>query len=265
MSGLLSAWLVGLAGALVLVTLVWILSVFRRDASVIDIFWGSGFALLAWIYVLRAEAPTPRAYLVAGLVTLWGLRLGLHIAWRGRGKGEDYRYREMREAHGTSFVWRSLGTVFWLQGLLMALISAPLLQAALAGEPRGLGPVDGLAAAVFIFGFLFEAVGDLQLARFKDDPANRGRVMRTGLWRYTRHPNYFGDAVVWWGFFLFALATPGSLWTVYAPVLMTGLLLKVSGVALLEKKLSRTKPEYAEYAARTNAFVPWFPRGGRAR
>lgn len=256
-------WLSGLAAALVLVLLVWLGSLVRRDASIIDIFWGPGFAVLAWVYAAWGDGWQPRKLLALGLVTVWGVRLAAHILWRARGKGEDYRYREMRERHGARFWWVSLFAVFLFQGVLLWLISAPLLQAVRATGPPGWTGLDLAALLLFVFGFLFEAVGDLQLARFRSDPASHGKVLRSGLWRYTRHPNYFGDAVVWWSFFVLALATPGALWTVFSPVLMTFLLLKISGVGLLEKKLRRTRPEYEEYVASTNAFLPWFPRSSR--
>jgi steroid 5-alpha reductase family enzyme len=255
----------GLAAVLVLMTLAWLASLVRRDASIVDVFWGLAFVLAAWIYAGGREAPTVRGDVVAALVTLWGLRLSLHILWRSRGRGEDYRYREMRDRDPAGFPRRSLLTVFWLQAALAWAISAPLFQAQRPG-PAAPGPLDILGSGLFVVGFLFEAVGDWQLARFRGDPANAGRVMDRGLWRYTRHPNYFGDAVVWWGFSGIALATPGSWWTLYSPVLMTALLLRVSGVTLLEKKLRETRPAYRGYAERTNAFLPWRPRhrgGGR--
>ncbi len=262
MTGLLSLWLPGLASALGLLVLVWVISLWRRDASVVDIFWGPGFVLTAAVYALLADGWEPRETLALGMVALWGLRLAAHILWRSRGKGEDYRYVEMRQKHGDRFWWVSLFTVFVFQGVLLTLISAPLLQAIRSTRPEGWTAFDLAAVTLFAIGFLFEAVGDLQLTRFRANPANRGKVLRTGLWRYTRHPNYFGDAVVWWSFFLLALATPGAVWTLYSPVLMTFLLLKVSGVGLLEKKLSRTRSEYADYVSRTNAFFPWFPKSG---
>jgi steroid 5-alpha reductase family enzyme len=197
---------------------------------------------------------------VAGLVSVWGLRLAVHILWRSRGRGEDPRYGEMRERYGARFTWLSLFVVFWLQAAIMWAVSLTLYQAQRTPAPSAPTWIDGLAVLVFTTGFFFESVGDWQLARFKSEPENRGKLLTTGLWRYTRHPNYFGDALVWWGFFLFALATPGSLWTIYSPVLMTYLLMRVSGVALLERSLSRTKPGYEAYAERTNAFFPWFPR-----
>jgi steroid 5-alpha reductase family enzyme len=166
----------------------------------------------------------------------------------------------MRASRGPSFAWTSLFTVFWLQALILWAVSMTLFQAQRSATPASLTWIDAVGLACFATGLFFESVGDWQLARFKSDPANRGKLLTTGLWRYTRHPNYFGDAMVWWGFFLFALATPGSLWTIYSPMLMTFLLMRVSGVALLEKALAKTKPGYEAYVARTNAFFPWFPR-----
>jgi steroid 5-alpha reductase family enzyme len=254
---------VALGAALAMMTLAWLGSVLARDASVVDVFWGLGFVLVAWVYRLGLTEHSLRGTLVVGLVTLWGVRLALHIFWRGRGRGEDYRYREMRERRPRFFVAWSLFMVFWLQAALLWLVSLPLYQAQRPVEPAPLGLLDGLGLALFLVGFAFEAVGDWQLARFKRDPGNEGRVMDRGLWRYTRHPNYFGDAVVWWGFFCFAAATPGGWWTVISPVLMTFLLLRVSGVTLLETRLRETRPGYRAYAGRTNAFFPWLPSRAR--
>jgi len=243
-------------------TLVWLASLRQRDASIVDVFWGLGFGVAAWVYFLLSGGGPIRGRLVVGLVTLWAVRLSLFIWWRNRGKGEDYRYREMRDRNPRAFPVRSLLTVFWLQGALLWVISLPLYQAQ-HPEPAGLTLLDGLGVTLFAVGFVFEAGGDWQLARFKQDPRNAGAVMDRGLWRYTRHPNYFGDAVVWWAFFCFAAATPGGWWTVFSPILMTGLLLRVSGVALLEKRLQSTKPAYRRYVEETSAFVPWFPRRRR--
>ncbi|UCF18755.1 MAG: DUF1295 domain-containing protein [Gemmatimonadota bacterium] len=256
----MSIALTALGAILGLMTLVWIVSVIERDASIIDIFWGIGFVVAAWIYFYFTEAETMRRYLVAGLVTLWGVRLSVYIFWRNWGEGEDYRYRTMRAKNPKLFPWLSLATVFWLQAVLCWAISIPFLQAQRAPTPQSLIWLDWLAIIFFVIGFTFEAGGDLQLALFKRDPQNRGKVLDRGFWRYTRHPNYFGDAMVWWGFFLFAAATPGALWTIYSPILMTFLLLRVSGVALLERGLRETKPAYRDYVRRTSAFVPWFPR-----
>ena len=255
-----SPLVVALAAALGMMTLVWVASLVKRDASIVDVFWSLGSVVAGWIYFLTAEARTTRGVLVVVLVTLWGLRLSLYILWRNWGHGEDYRYREMRERHSRSFAAWSLVVVFWFQAVLLWVISAPLLPAQ-RSAPASLTALDALGLVLFAVGFAFEAGGDWQLARLKADPANRGKVMSRGFWRYTRHPNYFGDAVVWWGLFCFAAAT-GGWWTVYGPVLMTILLMRVSGVALLEKRLRETKPAYRDYVERTNAFFPWFPAPG---
>jgi len=258
MTGWSPIW-IALAVVLVMMTLVWLASLLKRDASIVDVFWGLGFVVVGGVYLLAADERSPRGLLVLGLVSLWGARLSLHILGRNWGKGEDYRYREMRERSAGAFPVRSLFTVFWLQGLLLWAISAPLFQVQRRPQPASLGWLDVLGLALFAVGFVFEAGGDWQLRRFRRDPAHAGQVMDRGLWRYTRHPNYFGDAVVWWSFFCFAAATPGGAWTIFSPILMTLLLLRVSGVTLLEKRLQQTKPAYREYARRTNAFLPWFP------
>lgn len=250
----------GLAAALALMTLVWLVSLPKRDASIIDVFWGVSFAVLAWCYYLQGPQQNLRQLLVPVLTTVWGLRLAVFIAWRNRGQGEDYRYQAMRRRFGAKFPWLSLFIVFWLQAILAWVIAMPLLQVQRSAEPSTLGWLDGLGLTLFFVGLFFEAVGDDQMARFKADPGNRGRVLDHGLWRYTRHPNYFGDATVWWGLACFALATPGSLWILLSPTLMTFLLLRVSGVALLEKGLQKTKPAYADYVRRTSPFFPWPPK-----
>ena len=241
-------------------TALWLASLRRRDVSIVDVFWGTGFALLALYYTLATDGAAGRTMLLAALTIAWGGRLSLHIARRNRGKPEDPRYAAWREQAGPSFPLRSLFTVFLLQGALMWLISMPLLVGISSPVPPGLTWLDGIGVAVWTVGFLFETVGDEQLRRFKADAANRGQVLQTGLWRYTRHPNYFGDAMVWWGLFLIALSAPGAVWTVFSPALMTFLLMRVSGVTLLEKGLRASKPGYAEYVARTSPFFPWPPK-----
>jgi len=248
---------VGLGAILTAATLLWLLSVRLHDASVADISWGLGFVLLVWVYFALSPALTPRSWLVCGLVTLWGVRLSGHIFHRH--DGEDRRYQAMRAAHGHAFWWRSLFTVFWLQGVILWFVAFPLLAAVQATEPAGLTPLDALGSLLFAVGFGFEAIGDSQLRRFRSDPLNRDRVLDGGLWRYTRHPNYFGDATLWWGLYTIAAATPGGWLTVLSPMLMTFLLLRVSGVALLDETLAATKPGYRQYIARTPAFFPWFP------
>jgi steroid 5-alpha reductase family enzyme len=242
-----------------LMVLLWLISLALKNSSIVDIFWGTGFAISAWVYfVLTPDGFMLRKLLIAILTTIWGLRLSLYILWRNAGKGEDFRYQVWRKEAGANWWWRSFFKVFLLQGILMWIISAPLLAAQFRSTPNRLTVLDFLGAALWLIGFFFEAVGDLQLARFKADPANKGMVMKHGVWRYTRHPNYFGDAAQWWGFFLIA-ASAGGWWTVFSPFIMTLFLLRVSGVTLLEKTLS-SRPGYNEYIASTSAFVPWFPR-----
>ncbi len=239
---------------------LWLVSLALRDASIVDIFWGPGFALIAGAsWLLGSGGDAERRALSTALVALWGVRLGGYLAWRNIGRGEDPRYQAMRRRWGDRFPLASLFTVFGLQSLLMWFVSLPV-QAVHVSSGGPLGALDAAGAALALIGLFFEAVGDLQLARFRADPANRGRVMDRGLWRYTRHPNYFGDCCVWWGLYLIAAATPIGIWTLASPVAMTFLLLRVSGVALLERSIAKRRPDYADYAARTSAFVPRPPR-----
>jgi steroid 5-alpha reductase family enzyme len=239
---------------------LWAVSLAWRDASVVDVWWGPGFAAVAAIAWALAPAPGPRGALLLAMAAAWGLRLGAHLAWRNHGRGEDPRYARMRRRHGERFGRVSLVTVFGLQGVLQWGISLPLQVAPLRPGEVALGALDAAGLAVFAVGLFFEVVGDVQLARFRADPANRGRVMDRGLWRYTRHPNYFGDCLAWWGMWLVAAATPLGPWTIACPLAMTFLLLRVSGVPILERSLAKTRPGYAEYVARTPAFVPWIPK-----
>jgi steroid 5-alpha reductase family enzyme len=244
--------------------LVWLVSVAVRDASIADLMWGVGFVVVAGVALAAGSAHGPRRLLVAALTTLWALRLTAYLAWRNLGHGEDYRYRAMRRRFGARFPLVSLVSVFLLQAALVWIVSLPV-QAAILAPDRPLTRLDALGAALWLFGLLFEAVGDAQLARFKRDPAARGRVMDRGLWRYTRHPNYFGESMVWWGLSLFALGA-GAWWALIGPAVMTFLLLRVSGVAMLEKTIVKRRPDYADYIARTSPFVPWPPRApGQAK
>jgi len=250
-------WLAGLAAAAAMMVVMWAASVVTRDASLVDRVWGLAFVVLAWTYAVVADVWHDRAVLALVLVSVWGLRLSAFITWRNWGHGEDARYAAMRARRPDTFTRRSLVSVFLLQAVLAWLVSLPLLGAMGPGDGR-LGAFDALAVAVWIVGFVFEAGGDAQLARFLADPANRGRVMDRGLWRYTRHPNYFGDTAVWWSFLLLALAA-GAWWGAVGTVLMTFLIVKVSGVALTERRMGRsgsTREGHAEYVRRTNAFLP---------
>lgn len=257
---LTSILLVELALICCLMTLLWGISVALTNASIVDIFWGLGFVAISATAFLWANPQGARPLLVVVLVSLWGVRLGGYLVWRNWGKGEDYRYRAMREQRPDSFWWWSLPCVFLLQGVLMWVVSLPLQASIVSAAP--LNGLDVLGIGLWALGWGFESVGDTQLARFKARAENKGRVMSHGLWRYTRHPNYFGDFLVWWGFFVIALAGTGKWWTVISPLLMSWLLMRVSGVALLEKTISQRRPEYDDYIRRTSAFFPWPPRNG---
>ena len=251
----------GLAAALALGLVAWLVHIPLRDAGVADSFWALFFMAMGGVYITTAPQVADRSYLVFFLVTLWGARLSAFIIRRNWGHGEDRRYAAMRADHEPRFWWKSLYLVFGLQAILAWVLSLPLHAAILSPAP--LGWLDYAALGLWLLGLFFESVGDQQLADFKAHPGNRGRVMDRGLWRYTRHPNYFGEACIWWGFYLFALAA-GGWWAIISPVLMTWLLLRVSGVALLEKDIAERRPAYRDYIARTNAFIPGPRRGAGA-
>ena len=255
MSALGNAGLV--AGALM--GCCWLVSLIKRDVSIVDPLWPMVFVAIAWsVWTWGDGAGSGRSWLMLVMVSAWGMRLGAHLTARKRGEPEDFRYRSLRRRLPPFWLW-SLPMVFLLQGLLAVVVSLPV-QAVLGDHgPSPLGWLDWAGAAVWAVGLGFEAVSDEQLRRFKSDPANQGRVMDRGLWRYSRHPNYFGDSAAWWGIYLVAAAA-GAWWTIAGPLLMTFLLMRVSGVALLERSIGRRRPGYAEYAARTSAFIPRPPR-----
>jgi steroid 5-alpha reductase family enzyme len=252
------AWAVG--GVFATAIACWVYSVIRDDVSIVDSLWSLMFLELLTIYLLLSAPLTPRAWLVLALVVIWSLRLSIHITHRNHGQPEDHRYATIRANNEPHFRYKSLYIVFGLQAALACFIGLPLLLAA-AGE-SALSWLDALGVSLWLFGMFFEVVGDAQLARFKADPQNRGKVLDTGLWRYTRHPNYFGEFTIWWGFFVLAVAA-GGWWTILSPLLMSFLLLRVSGVALLEKTIGERRPEYADYVRRTNAFFPGAPQAAR--
>jgi steroid 5-alpha reductase family enzyme len=256
----LRAALGGLAWIAALALLTWVASVARRDVSLVDRAWSLFIAGAAVAYFTLLPAPGVRGGWMVALVLAWALRLSLYITARNWGQGEDHRYREIRARNEPNFAFKSLVLVFALQAVLAWIVSAPFLVAMSGARP--IGGLDAVGLALAAFGIVFEAVGDSQMARFKADQANSGAVMDRGLWRYTRHPNYFGEACVWWGLWLAALAGAGwaGAWSVVSPLLMTVLLLKVSGVSLLEKDIGERRPAYRDYVARTNAFVPGRPR-----
>ncbi|MCX8160363.1 MAG: DUF1295 domain-containing protein [Candidatus Saccharicenans sp.] len=245
--------------------LVFILSLLKKNAAIVDIAWGLGFVLVVSSLLARDSlahlSPGPRQVLATALILGWGIRLSWHIYKRNRGKPEDYRYANWRQKWGKNFVLRSYFQIFMLQGFFMLVILTPALLI-LSHRAESLNFLDLLGLAVWLTGFFFEAVADCQLRQFKKNPDNRGRVMTTGLWKYSRHPNYFGESVMWWGLFLIGLSVPRGWLGIISPLTITWLLTRVSGVPLLEKKY-RGNPEFEAYRARTSAFFPLPPRKDR--
>ena len=239
---------------------LWLLSIPLRNVSIVDIGWGLGFVFVAWLATPEADGPPAMLY---SLVTVWGVRLAWYLWLRNHGKPEDYRYVAMREKHGSSFVWSSLLRVFALQGVIMWVIALPIMATGAEAISEPCSILTGCGVALWLTGMFFEVVGDWQLASFKSNVDNKGKVMDSGLWKYTRHPNYFGEFLIWWGHWLVSLALTDptkTWWTIVSPALMTFLLLKVSGVALLEQALKQRSPEYISYIERTSRFFPRRPR-----
>jgi len=235
----------------------WLFSVAKRDVSIVDGMWSLLMLVSAVSYAWLVDPRVPRSGLILVLLVIWSIRLSAYITWRNWGEPEDYRYQRMRKNNSPNFWFKSIYIVFGLQAVLAWFISLPVLGAISGGMPMGW--LDLVGVGVWTLGILFESVGDFQLSRFRDDPGNKGKVLSTGLWRYTRHPNYFGDFCVWWGFYLVALSA-GAWWTIASPLLMSFLLLKVSGVAMLEKDIGERRPGYRDYVLSTNAFFPGLPR-----
>lgn len=256
-NALVFAAAVGFAAILLCALATWIISFVKRDVSIVDSVWSVLIVLPLLAALAMLPQTGPRAMGVLVMAGLWAIRLAGHITWRNWGEGEDHRYREIRARNEPYFEWKSLYLVFVLQGVLAWIVSLPLMAAAASAAPFGW--LDAVGIMLFAIGFVFESIGDAQLARFRADAANRGKVMDTGLWYYTRHPNYFGEFCIWWGFYLMALSA-GAWWAIVSPLLMSVLLLKVSGVTLLEKSIGERRPAYREYIARTNAFFPGAPR-----
>ena len=239
-------------------TAVFFVALIKKDNSVVDIAWGPGFVIVALLSFLGSPGIEARHILITVLVIVWAARLALHIYLRNKGMGEDFRYAEWRRSWGRWFVLRSFFQVFMLQGVFLLVISYPIVLVNCSAG-RSLGALDIAGTLVWLCGFSFEAVGDYQLKTFKQKPENRGRIMTMGLWKYTRHPNYFGEATQWWGIFLSALSVPAGWTAIISPLAITFLLVRVSGIPMLERKYAGHE-EFAEYARRTNAFFPWFPK-----
>jgi steroid 5-alpha reductase family enzyme len=239
---------------------LWLLSLRLKDASIADLFWAPGFFVCAWVSGTVSEGVSWRRWLVLGLIGLWAARLSLYLAFRNLGRGEDKRYQVMRAAHGKRFVWVSFLTVFLGQGILMWIVSFPLQCMMVADRPETLGGLSVVGAALALLGIGCEALADHQLRRFLADPERGDAVMDRGLWRYSRHPNYFGNALMWWGLVVLAWEVPRGPWGLLSALVMTTLLLRVSGVRLLESTITQRRPGYEAYIHRTSAFVPWFPK-----
>jgi steroid 5-alpha reductase family enzyme len=235
-----------------LISLIW-----RRN-DVADVAWGLGFVLLAWTSFFLSGGSGLRGVLAGILVSIWGIRLSWHIHARHRGKPEDFRYMAWRREWGSWFYARSYAQVYLLQGAFLFLVALPVLLINRNSGGR-FGFLEVMGVCVWLIGFLFETVGDAELARFASDPRNRGKILQTGLWQYTRHPNYFGEVLQWWGIWLLAVGVPGGWYSIVGPLTITFLILKVSGIPMLEKKMAEN-PDFAKYKRRTNVFVPWFPK-----
>ncbi|WP_428305074.1 DUF1295 domain-containing protein [Lacipirellula sp.] len=251
--------LLNLAVLLLLTLFLWIVSLWKRDASIADQFWGAGFAFVAWLTACLVDQISWCDWTILGLVTIWGLRLAGYLTWRKWGEDEDRRYAEMRRQHGERFWWISLLTVFLLQGVLIWFISLPVQATLWSASEVSIQLITAIGIALCVFGISYETAADLQLARFKAAAGNQRKVMDQGLWRFSRHPNYFGDFCVWWGLYLIA-ASAGAAWSIASPLVMSLLLLRVSGVSLLESTIGDRRPDYDNYKRTTNAFFPWRPK-----
>lgn len=244
--------------ALVYILIVYIIAQVKKDNSIVDVAWGGGFIVIMGVALLTMDYLYPRQALVFILVLVWGLRLAIYIHGRNKGKGEDFRYQEFRKSWGKHPWLHALVKVFLLQAVLMFVIALPLMRIAAYGQDK-LMFLDFVGVLIWLTGFFFEAVGDYQMSKFKKNVGNKGKIMRTGLWKYTRHPNYFGEVVMWWGIFVISISA-GNFWmSLLSPVLLTLLILKVSGVTMLEKKYTGNA-EYDDYIKKTSSFVPWFPK-----
>jgi steroid 5-alpha reductase family enzyme len=242
-----------------LMVILWLISIPLEDVSIVDPVWGPAFVLVALVAALAADGSSARRWLLLGLTAAWGIRLGVHLGRRKLDdRDEDRRYAEMRERRGDKFIPWSLFAIFGLQGLLVLIVSLPLQVAATRRGSMTAAVIPGIV--LFAVGLAFEAIGDEQLRRFKADPDSDGQVMDHGLWRYTRHPNYFGDFCVWWGLWLVALTAGGTWWTFLGPAVMSTLLIRVSGKAMLERDMAKRRPGYADYIKRSSGFFPWPPK-----
>lgn len=239
-------------------SLWFVASLLKKRNDVADVAWGLGFVLMTWVSYFISDEPGVRGMLVGTLVSIWGLRLAWHIHTRNKGKAEDYRYLAWRKEWGTWFYIRSYFQVYLLQGLFLFFIVTPVLLIN-KSVGAGLGILDFVGVVIWLVGFYFEAVGDAQLAQFIKNPENKGKLMQSGLWAYTRHPNYFGEVTQWWGLGLIALSVPHGFIGLIGPITITFLILKVSGIPMLEKKMEEN-PEFAKYKKSVSVFIPMLPK-----
>jgi steroid 5-alpha reductase family enzyme len=249
----LSAGLLALGVIVALAFTTWLASLWRRDVSIVDGMWPVFIASAGMLYFALAPRTAAAAPAAVALLVVWALRLGVHITVRNHGQPEDRRYQKIRANNQPHFEWKSLYIVFGFQALLAWIVALPFMPIASGSGP--FTPLAGAGLLLALSGIAYETIADWQLERFKRRPDSAGRVLDTGLWRHSRHPNYFGECCVWWGFGLAALGT-GAWWALASPLLMTALLLKVSGVSLLERDIGERRPGYERYVRETNAFVP---------
>jgi steroid 5-alpha reductase family enzyme len=251
---------VNLLAAAALMFCGWIISLVRKNVTIADSFWGLGFVLIAWLGFFNAHGFIGRKIILTTLVTLWGLRLFLHLHTRNAGKGEDPRYAAWREKHGANFWIVSLFKVFLVQALFQWLIALGVQYGQMSATPTRLTVFDYGGILIWAAGFIIESAADRQLSNFIKNPENRGKIMTSGLWRYSRHPNYFGESMMWWGIFIIVLSVPWGIWTIVSPLLITYTLLKITGVTMMEETVFGDSPEYKSYVSKTSAFIPWFPK-----
>ncbi len=253
-------WLIYTDGLLIMLAMAfvtWLLSLYLRDVSIVDSAWSLMFLAAATVYLIQSNQFGFKNIILISLVSIWAVRLASHLTWRNWAEPEDRRYQAIRKKYSPNFEFKSLFIIFIFQAILAWMVSLPLLGA--FTNPLIISPLTiflfGTGVFLWFAGMFFETVADWQLARFKNEPSNHGKVMDQGLWRYSRHPNYFGECIIWWGFYLMALSV-GAWWSIVAPLIMTWLLLKFSGVVMLEETISDRRPGYQEYIKRTNAFFP---------
>jgi len=250
--------LYSVAAVFLYMTIIFFIALIKKDNSIVDIAWGIGFILVAFLTFFLERGFISRHILITTLIFIWGSRLAVHILIRKKGKGEDFRYAQWRKDWGKWFVFRSFFQIFMLQAVLLLIVAYPIVLINHSTE-EGISFLYVIGVIIWIKGFFYEAVGDYQLLKFKGKEENRGKIMTQGIWKYTRHPNYFGETLIWWGIFLISLSAKNGWTAIISPILITFLLLKVSGIPMLEKKYAGNK-EFTEYAKKTSAFIPWFPK-----